>query len=209
MRLLIVIYGVVFLCALLARPFMGGGWMWDLTNALGFAAFAGMLYLNVPISGKRNIRLHQLCGYTVALIAIAHALWFLLWDTASVQYIKPGAPAYMWSGVASVLSLFLAIAISVMPTRRQVHKKYASFKYWHRVLAVFAVATGTHHILLSGYYLTHWYQIALVLGLATAICLGRNVKLDIRQTATATPTALVIASIFGAALFASIRNFAL
>ncbi len=209
MRQLLFIYTSVFVCALMARPLMGAGWFWDLNNALGFAAFAGMLYLSLPVSGKRNIRLHQLCGYAVVLIALAHVFWFLLWDSVSVVYIKPGAPAYMWTGVASVLALFITVAISVMPTRRQVHQKHSSFKHWHRVLAIAALATATHHIVVSGYYLVSWYQIGLILVLTTVVCLGRRLKLNFHQSAIATPRTLLGASALGTAVFASIRNFTL
>ena len=65
---------------------MGAGIFWDAGNALGFAAFAGLLYLTITSSRRLDVRAHQLLGYGVLAVAVAHAFWFMLGDGAVIDY---------------------------------------------------------------------------------------------------------------------------
>ena len=59
---LFIAFALVFLLTLLAAPTLGSGWLWDLGNGLGFAAFAGLLYLTASGRLLRDPRAHRLIG---------------------------------------------------------------------------------------------------------------------------------------------------
>jgi hypothetical protein len=164
---------VVFLITFLAAPTMGAGWFWDAGNGIGFAAFAGLLYLTVTSNRRLDVRAHQILGYAVLLLAVGHAFWFLLGDATVVEFIKFGAPDYMWLGIVSVVLLAILIITAIVPDRFRVHKNYPSFKYWHRVLTIAMIASAAYHIVVSNFYLDAWYQAGLFVLISLAVCLGR------------------------------------
>ncbi len=112
---LIATLAVVFATTLLATPTMGAGWFWDTGNAIGFAAFGGLLYLTITSVRRPDVRAHQVLGYGVLVVAVAHAFWFLLGDAAAVEFLKPGAPDYMWLGVVSLLALGILMTVALLP----------------------------------------------------------------------------------------------
>jgi hypothetical protein len=163
----------VFLITFLAAPTMGAGWFWDTGNGLGFASFAGLLYLSITSSRRLNVRAHQVLGYAVLFLALLHAFWFLLGDAAATEFIKPGAPDYMWLGVLGLLLLGVLITVALVPDRQRVHKDYPAFKYWHRVIAIATTGCIAYHIVVSGFYLGAWYQALLFVTFALAVSFGR------------------------------------
>ena len=132
MKALLATFAAVFLLTFLAAPTMGAGWFWDAGNAIGFAAYAGLLYLTITSSRRLDVRAHQVLGYGVLFVAVAHAFWFMLGDAAVVEFMKPGAPDYMWHGIVSLLLLGVLITVALVPDRFRVHSDYPAFKYWHR-----------------------------------------------------------------------------
>jgi hypothetical protein len=56
MKALLATFAAVFLLTFIATPTMGAGWFWDAGNALGFAAFAGLLYLTITSSRRLDVR---------------------------------------------------------------------------------------------------------------------------------------------------------
>lgn len=206
MKVLLYTFGCVFLLTFVATPTMGAGWFWDIGNALGFAAFAGLIYLTVTSIRRLDVRAHQVVGYAVLPMAIAHAFWFLLGDAAAVEFVKPGAPDYMWLGVLSIISLAILITIALVPDRQRVHRDYPAFRYWHRVIAIATIATATWHIVGSDFYLGTWYQAALFIVLATFVAFGRAYWIRLGQLPIATPTAYILLGIVFAGLFAAVRN---
>lgn len=200
------LFGGVLAISFLNSPTLGGGWTWDAGNALGFAAFAGMLYLSMPGGARRDVRTHEWFGHTVLAIALLHGLWFLLADGAAVEYIKPGAPVYMWTGIGGFVLLVVLVIFAVMPTRVSIHKTYTRFRNWHQVLAVIGIASVIHHIIASGFYLQAWYQ-AVLLILFTAVALfGRGIRRRASQSPGVTPPNLLVIGVLGAAVFVIIRN---
>ena len=159
MKSLLITLSVVYLITFLAAPTMGAGWFWDVGNSWGFAAFAGLLYLTITSSRRLDVRAHKLLGYAVLFLALLHAFWFLLGDAAAVEFMKPGAPGYMWLGMAGLLLLGVLITVALVPDRMRVHKDYPAFKYWHRVIAIATIASVTYHIVLSSFYLAAWYRV--------------------------------------------------
>lgn len=209
MQALLLTFGAVFGVTFLAAPRMGGGWFWDFGNGIGFAAFAGLLYLSVSSLRRIELRRHQALGYAVLVFTTLHAFWFLLGDAAAVEFVKWGAPDYMWYGVISLLLLAILIAIALVPDRIRVHRDYPSFRYWHRVLALITIATATYHIAASHFYLASWYQTLLFAGLAVAAGLARSWWPARWNPPTAKVRHYVILSSVAAAIFVSTRNLPL
>jgi hypothetical protein len=205
--ILLITLGVVFLTTFLAAPTMGAGWFWDTGNGLGFAAFGGLLYIGITSCQRPDVRAHQILGYTVLCVAAAHALWFLLGDAAAIEYVKIGAPDYMWLGIAGLVLLFLLVNIAQMPDRLRVHKNYSAFRYWHRVLAVATIACCTYHIVVSDFCLATAYQAVLFIILAAIASFGRAWWVKLGQLTIATPSAFLLVTVLLSGLFTVIRNF--
>ena len=206
MRALLATFAAVFLLTFLARPTMGGGWFWDIGNALGFAAFAGLLYLTITSTRRIDVRAHQVLGYGVLFVAIAHVFWFLLGDGAVVEFMKIGAPDYMWHGLVSFVLLGVLITIALVPDRFKVHKDYPAFKYWHRFLAIVTIGTATYHIVVSNFYLGAWYQGLLFALVAIAVAFGRAYWIKLGQIRIARTVAYLALTVVVSAAFAAIRN---
>ncbi len=206
MTTLIAIVGGVFAITFLAAPTLGGGWYWDAGNAIGFAALAGMLTLGVTSSRGLNRREQQQLGYGVLALAALHAFWFLLGDPVAAEFLKPGAPGYMWLGVAALLLLAVLVVVALTPDRQRLHADYASFRYWHRLLAVTAVAAATYHIVVSDFYLRAWYQVLLFVVLVAATGITRIRWLRSAELPTASATAFLATSAVFIALFTIVRS---
>jgi len=197
---------VVFLITFLAAPTMGAGWFWDTGNGIGFAAFAGLLYLTITSNRRLDVRAHQIIGYAVLLLVVGHAFWFLLGDATAVEFIKLGAPDYMWLGIVSVVLLAILITTAIVPDRLRVHKDYPSFKYWHRVLTISMIASAAYHVVVSNFYLDAWYQAGLFVLISIAVCLGRAYWIKLGQIAIVSPVVYVALSVAMAVVFAGLRN---
>jgi len=209
MKALLATLTAVFLITFLAAPTMGAGWFWDSGNALGFAAFGGLLYLTITSNRRLDVRAHQVLGYGVLVVAIAHAFWFLLGDAAMTEFLKPGAPDYMWLGVVSLLLLGVLMTVALVPDRMRVHKSYPAFKYWHRVVAIATIASATYHIVVSNFYLGTWYQGVMFVLIAIGASIGRAYWIKLGQLPIATNVAYVLVSAVFGALFVAVRNLPL
>jgi hypothetical protein len=209
MKVLLLTSGAVFLVTFLASPTMGAGWFWDTGNGLGFAAFAGLIYLGITSYRRLDVRAHQLFGYAVLFVAVAHVLWFLLGDAAALEFIKIGAPDYMWLGIVGLVLLFVLVTIALVPDRLRVHKDYPAFRYWHRVLAIATVACCTYHIVVSNFYLAAWYQAALFTVLAVVASFGRAYWIKLGQVKIVTAGVYLLTSVLATVLFSAIRNLPL
>jgi hypothetical protein len=206
MKPLLATMAVVFLITFLAAPTMGAGWFWDAGNGIGFAVFAGLLYLTITSNRRLDVRAHQILGYAVLLLAVGHAFWFLLGDATAVEFIKIGAPDYMWLGMVSIVLLAVLITTANVPDRLRVHKSYPSFKYWHRVLTVAMIASAAYHIVVSHFYLGAWYQAGLFVLISIGVCLGRAYWVKLGQIAIASPAVYLAISAVLAGAFAGLRN---
>lgn len=209
MKELLLTLSSVFIVTLLATPTLGAGWIWDIANGIGFAAFAGLLYLSVSSGNGIDLQAHQFLGYAVLGIATAHALVFLLVDAAAIEYIKPGAPFYMWMGIAGFVLLNLLIFVGLPEYRLRLHRRYANFKYWHRILAIATIVAAAYHIASSGFYLNTSYQLVLFVCLVALVVSGnRKIASGVTVTRRTARLFLAASTIF-ALLFAAIRNVSL
>lgn len=203
LQTLICVFGISFL----SNPRLGGGWFWDLGNGLGFTAFAGILYVAIAGARPQGVRPHQSLSYLVLALAAAHAFWFLLGDTVAVEYIRLGAPAYMWSGVASLILLGIVITISLSPDRLRLHRRHAVFKYWHQVLSVIVIGAAAYHIIASGFYVSTWWQAMLLAAVALVTCFARPLWQRIVRPPFVNNIGYLRVSLLLVVAFATIRNF--
>ncbi|MEM8498517.1 MAG: hypothetical protein AAF542_10880 [Pseudomonadota bacterium] len=143
------------------------GWLWDWANGFGFAAFGGLIYLSLQ-GRKSNLQLtHKDFSYAVIVLLAAHVILLLLKDSLVLDYVLPGAPMYMWSGVLALL-LLLFIVISAVPGYRKCsfYDGYA-FRRWHKPLSWVLIACAAYHIVGTGFYIRtplQYFAIALLLG---------------------------------------------
>ncbi len=206
MKILVATMAAVFVITFLGAPMMGAGWFWDAGNGIGFAAFAGLLYLTITSNRRLDVRAHQLLAYAVLALVIVHAFWFLLGDATAVEFIKIGAPDYMWLGIVGLFLFAVLIMTADLPDRLQVHRNYPSFKYWHRVLTVVVIACAAYHIIASDFYLGTWYQATLFALVSLAVCAGREHWIRLGQIVIATPLVYLVLSGVLIVAFAGLRN---
>jgi hypothetical protein len=206
MKLLLATTLTVFLTTFIAAPTMGAGWFWDTGNGIGFAAFAGLLYLTISSSRRPEIRAHQIFGYAVLFLTLGHAFWFLLGDASMVEFVKFGAPDYMWLGIVSVLLLSILIITAIVPDRIRLHRNFGSFKYWHRILTIAAILSAAYHIAASNFYLHTWYQLLLFAVITVSVCLGRSYFARLGAITIVSPSVYLSVGAASVLLFATIRN---
>ncbi|TPE53274.1 ferric reductase-like transmembrane domain-containing protein [Amaricoccus solimangrovi] len=200
------IVGLVFLVSFASGARVGGGWFWDLGNALGFLGLAGILFQMIPAARGAATKRHERLGYWVLAIAGAHAFWFLLGDGAVRVYLQPGAPLAMWLGLAALLVLAPLTLLARMPERARVHRSFRGFRAVHRFLGFAVVGTASLHVALTGFYLTRWLQDALLLAVISACCLGRSYWARLGAPAVASAPAFAAAGLAAAAAFVLARN---
>lgn len=192
------------LICLAATPTLGAGWLWELGNGMGFVAFSGLMFLNIPGASGKDIQTHKLLAYAVLGVVALHAFWFLLIDSAVIEYVKYGAPIYMWLGIAGFLLLTLLVYVALPERRLRIHKRASVFRIWHRGLAIASVCGAAAHIVLSGFYLHTYYQvICIVVLLAVVISGGLKVA---KNGNTANWRSYYLQGLLCVGLFSGIRN---
>ncbi len=198
----------VFAIGFLAEPLRGAGWFWELGNALGFLALAGILFQMIPMPRGGPVRRHEVLGYWILATALAHAFWFLAGDGTVRFYLQPGAPLYMWLGLAALVLLALLSLLARMPDRMRVHRQYRGFRRTHRWLGQAVVVTAGLHVVLSGFYLPRWWQALLLMALAALCIAGRRLWARLPSPGTASPASYLAAGALAGAAFVLIRNLA-
>jgi hypothetical protein len=162
---------VVFCCLILATTLLDGlvpasGFLWDLINALGFCALAGLVFLAWEAQSPARypgVRMHSNLAIVVAVLTGLHILGFLLIDPVTFEYLKLKAPLYMLAGITgSVLILFLTIT-SFPKMRQRVYRMFTRFRYLHLVLSISAMGLSAWHVLGAAYYANAWYKQLLLI----------------------------------------------
>ncbi len=198
----------VFAISFLAEPFAGGGWFWDLGNALGFLSFAGLLFQMIPAPRGWLARRHEVLGYWVLGIAMLHAFWFLAGDATVRFYLLPGGPAHMWFGLAGLVLLALLSVVARVPDRLRVHRQYRHFRRTHRILGYAVIGTLGLHVVLSGFYLPMWWQAGLLFGLSLACMTGRGYWARLAPARAASVGGYLVLGAIACAVFLLIRDTA-
>ncbi len=206
MKLLVALTVSVFAVSFVSQPLAGGGWWWDAGNALGLVSLAGLLYLAIPVRGNRAPRPHELLAYAVVVLVVLHGVWLFAGDGAAIAYIRPGAPAYMWSGVLALALLMLSSAWSVLPDRMLRYRSYARFKIWHRALGVLALVAALYHVLASGFYVDSGVEATALIALSLMAGCARELRFAPSGAAVAGPLGFAVAGAAAAACFLLLRN---
>lgn len=203
------VYAFVLILALIAIIVFATGftsgeiWFWAVGNALGFLALAALFYLSMDARNGAKISTHQAISYAVFGLVIAHGLWFLLGDTTVIEYLKPGSPAYMWSGVLAFFLIGFLLFGSTRLARRTEYSDAASFRLWHKWVAIGVLITSIYHIAGSGFYLNNSWQWILLSGAtAFAFMLSRA-----HWFKDSNPVILALTSFLALAAFVVIRVF--
>ena len=181
----------------------GEGWFWALGNGFGFVALAGLLYLSMDARNGAKLKRHKKFSYVVFGLIVAHGHWFLIGDPVTLEYLKPGAPAYMWSGVLGFFLMGFLLFSSTDSNRPEQFLSANSFRVWHKLLAIGVVVSSIYHILGSSFYLNQYWQWTLLSAMAITVFLisGRRWFRDSRTSV------LTILSLFGTVAFVVFRGF--
>lgn len=184
------------------------GWLWDWANGFGFAAFGGLIYLSLQ-GRQRNLQLtHKYFSYVVIALLAVHIGMLLALDYLVLDYVLPGAPLYMWSGVLA-LTLLLFIVISAIPgNRKRSYRDLSAFRRWHKPLSWLLIATVVYHLIGSGFYIRsplQWFALGLLL---CPLLLPAKYN-DCVQLKAYSPLSFLIAGIATSAVLAGALNWPL
>lgn len=206
MSMLAAMIAGIFALGFLTFPWLGGGWFWDLGNGLGFLAYGGLLFQAIPGRRGRMLRRHETLGYAVLGLVLAHGFWLLTGDAAVRFYLLPGAPIHMWLGLTGVILLSVLTVLARLPDRRNLHRDHGSFRRWHRGLGLAVVLAAAGHVLLSGFYLPHWWQVAGLLLLSLGAGLGRGAWARLGPPPAATVRGYLGLGLLAVAAFVTLRG---
>ena len=208
MPVLTLVLALVFGLSFLVMPRPGGGWFWDFGNGLGVLAFARLLFQMIPCRRGSTLIRHEGLGYAVLALVVGHACWLLAGDGVLRFYLLPGAPLYMWLGLAAAVALAAMTLLARMPERKRLHRDYARFRQLHRWLGLGLVLAAGLHMALSGFYLPRWWQGLALLALALAASLGRRQWARLGAPPAASARAFLAMGAVAVALFVLVRDAA-
>ncbi len=163
------------LVVLSSSPF-AQAYIWEYAMLLGFSACGGLAAL--PLLSARwfhmawrrasfaraGHQLHEFFSIGVVALVVAHAALALMAQPVALEYLKPSAPAYMYSGVFGLL--LLVVLIMQGKHVRRVPMRFSRWRWFHRIGSAAAIGLAGHHIVASGFYLSLAFAVGLVLALA-------------------------------------------
>lgn len=189
------ITALVFGFTLLHQPLASGGWRWDTANALGFFAFAAMLYLFIDIGAGRRNKIHQWISYSAAVALVAHVAWFIATDPTVWHYLAWDASWYMLAGIAAFFCVVAVVILALPAWRRWWGQSRLAFRNWHYALSLLGVAGAGAHILGSGFYVSSMLEVVLYLLLCAVAALAA--RLELGTNPQAAPAALAGVTLIG------------
>ncbi len=137
-------------------PSLGAGlWIADLIGWAAHMLLVVMLLLPVRPSRSAKLpvlghRIHRYAGYGVLVLCFTHTVTVLLAEPHSVQYLSPGAPIYMLTGLAAAALLIFLCVTSRALVRTRLYRHPAAFRYDHLLMALFVLVLALGHALGSG-----------------------------------------------------------
>ena len=140
---------------------VGGGWLWDLGNALGFVGLAVILTLNFE---PGHTRAHRALAWVAVAAVSVHGAYLLVLDGTVMEYLKLTLPAHMTAGLLALALLTLG-ALTASRARRRPAAVRQGFRGLHWAFSVVATAGAGYHVLGSAFYLNNGLQISLFVAL--------------------------------------------
>jgi hypothetical protein len=197
---------------------VGGGFIWDLLNAIGFVALAacGALHVDAPVrdagpmrSVRDALRHHTALAWTALALVVVHAVGFVMYDPVLLEYLKPGAPAYMLAGLVALALLGVIVWSARLPRRRRLFSDARRFRLAHRALAAALVGLSVWHVAGSGFYLNHAVTIALLVAVAaTWVAAPQWLRTILEQMSPPIGQRVAVTGLVGlAVLHSALRNF--
>jgi predicted ferric reductase len=158
-------------------PPRGGGFVWDVAMAFGFAGLTMMVVqffltarfrrATAPYGIDVIYFFHRYLAVIALLLVLAHASILVADNPALAQAVDPFvAPGHLFAGVVSAAAMLAVVATSLW--RKQLGLRYEGWRIAHVVLAVVAVALAIAHVDGVGYYAASPWMRALSLLMVTA-----------------------------------------
>ena len=192
---------------MMASPTLGAGWFWDMGNAFGFCAFAGLLSLAWSSAGTADFKAHRLLGNAILLVAALHVFWLLLGDPVVVEYIKPGAPHHMWAGIGAFVLLNVLILFGLPEYRPRMYRNRDRFRIWHRWIAISVIAGSVWHIVGAAQYLRMPWQWLPMLAITAIACFAYRLNRHNNELSTRSCWLFLGITVIATSIFVLVRNF--
>ena len=202
------VFSAVLIITFAADPTLSAGTYWDFGNGLGFAAMAGLVCLGLLGPQVCGIKPHQWMAYITVLMILLHALWFLLGDSISLQYVLPGAPFSMWAGLLALVASLFLLVVALPSLRYRAHRQHRAFRHWHLGLSIAVALAALYHIIGSGLYIRSWLQtIVLAAVIAISFLWAPHVRAN-SLSQLRTVAVFITAAALCALLFTGVRGIA-
>ncbi len=147
--------------------------LWDWANAIGYLAVALLFLLFVyrgqpqslpAFSGRFFINLHRDLGVLALIFVGLHMGVLLASEPLLMEHLKPTAPWYMLSGLASAVLLIMIVLSSLPSLRKRVWSDYSVFRKYHLLISVSIIVLLLIHLFGSQYYLNSlWKKLLMIL----------------------------------------------
>ncbi len=159
-----------------AMPALGGwvGLGWELSQMAGLASGLACIGLcGAPVRPRDSVPptllsldLHQFIGWAALAAAIVHVAGLVLVDHTVIEYLKPTAPLYQFSGIAAALTLLILALGSVAAVRRRLWASHRGFQAVHVTLGCLAALLTAIHVVTTDRYVNGRGRRALFLAVA-------------------------------------------
>lgn len=162
---------LLFIC-LGPQALPASGIAWDWLGGLGLASLAFLLSLSWEAESpapQPRLTLHRNLAVAASILALAHALGYLITDPITVEYLKPTAPAHMLIGILGLL-LTVGVTLTSLPDlRRRIYRRFRDFRHWHLGASIAALITAGWHVVGTGYLISTVWQLSAIVLLAAAL----------------------------------------
>ena len=167
----------------------GGGFWWDVSMGLGFAAVVmmGVQFLltarfrraAAPYGIDIIYYFHRMLSYALIGIVLAHPAILVAINPAYRRYLNPlQAPWEINAGTASLLLLLVLVGASVF--RKQLRIPYEWWRLTHLLLGIGAIALAFAHMMPIGHYtgvpVVRWLWIAIGVSVALVVIWVRIIR---------------------------------
>jgi DMSO/TMAO reductase YedYZ heme-binding membrane subunit len=148
-------------------PVSGSSWDW--LGGIGLASLAFLLALSWEAESpapQPRLTVHRNLAVAATVLALLHAIGYLITDPITFEYLKPKAPAHMLLGIAGFMIMLFVTITSLPGPRRRVYNRFSNFRRWHLGLSIAALLSAAWHVVGTEYLITGPWRLTAVLLLA-------------------------------------------